>query len=76
MKVKEVNLNKLEQLLEETDGELYLVSITFEGLEPVLNLYKPFDDTQKRAEITAQLSKEYQEWSRKMDEYFAEHPEL
>ena len=70
MRIKDVNSKKIEQLLEETDDDLYLISITFEGNNPVLNLYKPFDDSQKRAEITAQLSKEYQEWSRKMDKYF------
>ena len=62
MRVKDVNLKKVEQLLDETNGDLYIRSITFEKSEPVLNLYKPFDDSKKREELRNAVLSELMEW--------------
>ena len=76
MRIKDVNINKIDELIKSANPDLYISSISFENGNYILNLSMPFDDSEKRAEIIKKISDEYQEWARKMDAYFAAHPEL
>ena len=70
MKIKDVNTKKIQELLDNTDDELYIVNISFEGSEPVLNLYKPYDDTELRKQKYNENIADLMSWIAELDKKF------